>query len=159
MKVEDLRPSVIRIKRALRDGIVVLRERQSGKTTALLEFVHEHDPGNVNVIVCDLNTAHFMKCRYKETYPNDPQPSFISVQNVSDTDVRGTKRNWVTDEVWPEAVIRKAQDYEYVPFLGGVGTAMCMERFSGVFLTGFQEEKPESRKPVFMQMSDGRKKP
>ena len=127
----DMRESVDSIKAELneREGKLqlVIRPRQTGKTTALFEFIHEHEPGNVNVITCNVQQAHIMKDRYREQYRDDPQPSFIPIKWVSNRDVRGTTRRWATDEVWLSSVIKRAPDYEYVDCIGGVGTPLCME--------------------------------
>ena len=126
----ELRKSIDEIKSELGKGEVVCRPRQTGKTAALLEFIHEHNPGNVNIIVINFHTQHWLKSRYKELYPQDQQPWIIPIDIVNDHNVRGTTREWVTDEIWPSAVIRKAGDYEYVNFLGGVSTPMCMDMHS-----------------------------
>jgi hypothetical protein len=127
----DMRESVDSIKAELGEregkGQLVIRPRQTGKTTALFEYIHEHEPGNVNVITCNVRMAQLMKQRYKEQYCDDPHPSFIPLEWVNNRDVRGTTRRWATDEVWPSSVIKRAPDYEYVDFLGGVGTPLCME--------------------------------
>ncbi len=118
--------SVDLIKAALGKGEFVSLPRETGKTTALLEFVHERDPGNVIVIVRSWGKKCMMQSRYKQMYPKDPQPSFISIYDVKNTDVWGTNRKWVTDEVLPSAVVKNAEGYRWVPFLGGVGTPLCM---------------------------------
>lgn len=151
--------SVKSIKTELASGKLVTRDRQTGKTTALLEFVHEHDPANMIVICCNYPTKGLIERRYREMFPKDKWPSVISIHNVSDRDVRGTDRKWVTDEVWPAAVVRKAPSYAWAEYAGGVGTPMCMDRLSGEFLSYEEHEKPESPKlPVFAQVSDGKRK-
>jgi len=158
MKASDLRPSTILIKRALGKGEVVTRERQTGKTTALLEFVHEHDPGNVIIVVCNGMTRDWTKDRYRKLFPQDPQPIVKSIQTLNEADLMGTRRRWCTDEVWPRAVTNRCRAYEFAPYLGGVGTPMCMVDFSDAYLTGAEGEVPENPKPVFAQVSDGRKR-
>jgi hypothetical protein len=127
----DIRESVDSIKAELGNregkGQLVIRPRQTGKTAALFEFIHEHEPGNINVITCNVRIAHIMKRRYRDQYRDDLQPSFIPLELVSNRDVRGTNRRWVTDEVWPESVIKRAPDYKYVDCIGGFGTPLCME--------------------------------
>ena len=127
---KEMRDSIDSIKAELESGGargIVARERQSGKSTALLEFVHEHDPANMIVVCCNWQMRQFMKGRYKTTFPNDPIPYFVSIQNVKDSDICGTNRRWVSDEVWPGSVVDIAHAYELAPHLGTVGTPMCMD--------------------------------
>jgi hypothetical protein len=158
VKYMEQENSVRSIKAELAKGQVVIRDRQTGKTTALLEFVHEHDPANMIVVCCNRITKALILCRYREMFPKDARPSVISIHNVNDSDVRGTNRRWVTDEVWPAAVVRRARSYSWAEYAGGVGTPMCMDAFSGQWLTGEETEKPESPQPVFTQVSDGKRK-
>ena len=123
----EIRESIDSIKAELGNGKMVIRARQTGKTTALFEFIHEHEPGSVNVITCSTPMAHLLKDRYREQYRDDQQPSFIPIEWVNNVDVRGTTRRWATDEVWPSAVIKRAPNYEYVDYIGGVGTPLCMK--------------------------------
>lgn len=123
----SMRVSIDSIKAELGKGEVVTRGRQNGKTAALLEFVHEHDSGHVIIIVCNWSQRAHTSHRYRELYPNDAQPIVVCIQNVSDADVVGTSRKWVTDEVWPDAVKERAGAYEALDYFGGVGTPMCMD--------------------------------
>lgn len=116
--IESLRSSIDAIKAALAFRQVVLRGRQSGKTTALLEFVHEHDPGNMIIVVCNGITYDLTRQRYKYMFPQDPQHIIRSIHMVSNADVCGTNRKWVTDEVWPQAVVRKARSYGWAGYWG-----------------------------------------
>jgi len=154
--------SISSIKSELDRGQLVIRERQTGKTTALLEWVREHDPANMIVVCGNWNMRELARRRYCDIYPCEPQPIFQSVHSVSDRDVCGTMRKWVTDEVWPRAVMLRAFSYVGADYCGGVGTPMCMDNFSGMYLTYAENEKPElpqlSESPVFMQVSDGRTK-
>jgi hypothetical protein len=152
--ITDMRASIDSIKAELGKGEVVTRGRQTGKTTALLEFVRGNDPGNMIIVTCHENARQFLERRYREMYPGDYRPTFASLHRVNSQDVRGTRRRWATDEVWPRSVVNRVRDYEFAEFVGGVGTPMCMEDFSGVYLTGEDHERPESPKPVFMQVSD-----
>ena len=126
----SMRVSIDSIKSELGKGNVVTRDRQQGKTTALLEFVHEHNPGNIIIVVPNWRMEELTKRRYRELFPQDPRPSVRSLGVVTDIDVRGSNREWVTDEIWPDVVKRKAESYAYVNYLGGVGTPMCMNLHS-----------------------------
>lgn len=126
-KENSLRASIASIKAELDKGLVVTRERQTGKTLALLEWIHENDPGNVIVVCLNHITKDLTRSRYRRMYPQDAQPTVVSIQSVSNHDVQGTNRRWVTDEVWPEAVTYRADSYRAAPYLGGVGTRQCMD--------------------------------
>lgn len=155
LATESLQASIDSIKAELGNGRLAIRGRRSGKTAALLEWVHEHNPGNTIVVCCNEITRDMVRCRYREMFPQDAQPLAVSIHRVSDKDVLGTNRKWSTDEVWPAAVVRKARSYARAEYVGGVGTPMCMDCFSGGWLTGEEGERPESPKPVFMQVSKG----
>lgn len=127
---EAMRKSIDEIKTELANGGargIVSRSRRTGKTSALLEFVHENDPGNMIVVSCNSARAASVKFQYKDLFPDDVQPMFTTVHCVNNRDVRGTTRRWVSDEVWPGAVVRKAPSYEFAQHLGTVGTPMCMD--------------------------------
>jgi hypothetical protein len=128
-----MRESIDAIKAELESGGargVVVRSRQIGKTLALLEFVHENDPGNMVVIACNVMESDHIAHIYKKIFPDDSQPKFVSFQSVDDRHVIGTNRRWVTDEIWPGAVVRKSRAFELAPHLGTVGTPMCMDMHS-----------------------------
>ena len=129
----EMRESIDSIKAELESGGargVVVRSRQTGKTFALLEFVHENDPGNMVVIVCNAMESDHMARLYKKIFPDDNQPKFVSFQSVDGRHVTGTNRRWVTDEIWPGSVVRKSRAFELAPHLGTVGTPMCMDMHS-----------------------------
>jgi hypothetical protein len=118
------------IKVELGKGVVVTRSRQAGKTHALLEFVRGNDPGNTIVVACNNGERINSERRYREMYPDDYRPVFTCIGRVKNEDVLGTCRRWVTDEVWPDAVIERANAYETHEYLGGVGTPYCMDMHS-----------------------------
>lgn len=125
-----MRESIEAIKAELKNGGargIVVRPRQTGKTIALLEFVHENDPGNMIVVTCNTNTAEHMRYSYKQLFPEDAQPTFKPYHRVDNRDVLGSTRRWVTDEIWPGAVVKNAPAYELHEHLGTVGTPMCMD--------------------------------
>jgi hypothetical protein len=151
----SLRASIGSIKNELDKSQLAVRDRQSGKTSALIEWVHKHDSGNTIIVCCNENMKAIVRSRYREMFPLDKQPIVVSIHSISDHDVRGTNRKWVTDEVWPQAVIRKARSYASAEFAGGVGTASCMDAMSDQFLDYEENEKPESPKfPVLTQNKD-----
>jgi hypothetical protein len=154
-----LRASVESIKKELDEGRLVTRDRQTGKTLALLEWIHEHDPANMIVVCCNGIMKSILRSRYREMYPRDPQPIFEPIQSISGHNLRGTNRKWMTDEVWPAAVVRRSLSYIGAEYAGGVGTPQCMDILSGEFLSYEEGEKPESPKsPVFTQTSNGRRR-
>jgi hypothetical protein len=126
-----MRESIDSIKAELGKGKVVIRPRQTGKTAALLEVIHENSPGMVDVFTCHANEAERFRRLYKEMFPGDEQPRIFPFQWALSERVRGTTgRKWATDEVWPDAVINKAHEYKFVTYFGGVGTPMCMDMHS-----------------------------
>lgn len=126
------RESMDRIKAKLGKGEVVCGPRQTGKTTALLEYIHEKMPlsSSIIVVTCNIMEARRLMRVYKELYPGDGQPIVKSLAWVKNTDVVGTAHCWVTDEVWPTSVVENAPDYECCTYLGGVGNPMCMDLHS-----------------------------
>ena len=127
-----MRESIDSIKAELGKGKVVIRPRQTGKTAALLELIHENLPQTFDIFVAHSNMAEWTKRRYKEMYPDDEQPRIFSYQNARNERIRGTiGRKWATDEIWPSAVVNVAPDYEFnATFYGGVGTMICMDQHS-----------------------------
>ena len=127
----EMRASVDSIKAELRDGVrVVTRERQTGKTLALMEHIHETAGGDVRLVTFNMDMADYFVRRYRAMSPEDKLPKAIAIGFVDGSKVEGTDQAWATDEVWPEAVTRKAWCYMALPFLGGVGTPMCMDMHS-----------------------------
>jgi len=127
----EMRASVDSIKAELRSGeSLVTRGRQTGKTLALLEYIHETVGGDVNLIVCNGIQADLIARKYREMFPEDKQPRVRSISNADGTDLIGSDRGWATDEVWPSDVVRKAWIYETQTFVGGVGTPMCVDMHS-----------------------------
>lgn len=126
-----MRKSIDEIKAELGLGRVVCRPRQTGKTTALLEFVHEYCSGFCYFVTCNYNMADILTRQYKKRYPDDEQPIFLTLDHLRGRGViEGRPRCWVTDEVWPEAVERKQDSIVTLTYLGGVGTPMCMDMHS-----------------------------
>ena len=127
----DMRTSIDSIKAELGKGKVVTRGRQTGKTTALLEFVHEYASGFCYIVVCNSNTMALTADKYRHLYPEDEQPVILTLGYLRrQTGVVGRPRCWVTDEVWPSAAERKDPALTLLNFLGGVGTPMCMDAHS-----------------------------
>ena len=112
------------------EGRLVTRDRQTGKTLALLEFIHEYARGFVYYVTIDQNTAMRLQVEYHRMYPTDEQPIVLSIKTMNFMRVAGRDRCWVTDEVWPGAVKRKIPQLEMLTFLGGVGTPLCMDLHS-----------------------------
>lgn len=123
----SMRLSMDSIKAKLRDESLVTRDRQTGKTTALLEYVHERCAGKCFIIVPRLNVANFTSDNYRKRYPEDEKPRVLALSCISDRDALGSNLPWVTDEVWPESVAKKAPAFKYLTWIGGVGTPMCMD--------------------------------
>lgn len=129
--ITDMRASIDSIKAELGKGEVVTRERQTGKTTALLEFVHEYASGFCYIVVPNSNMAHLTADKYRRLYPDDERPIILTFQYLrNQTSVVGRPQCWVTDEVWPSAAERQDEALTLLTFLGGVGTSMCMDMHS-----------------------------
>jgi hypothetical protein len=68
-------------KENIRAGKLVSGPRNCGKTQGLLEVIHE-DFAGVAVIVCASGTeARIYRNRYREMFPNDRRPRFVSAKN------------------------------------------------------------------------------
>jgi hypothetical protein len=131
MKTElDILASIDSIKAQLGKGEVVSRERQSGKTIALAEFVHEQCGGFCIVITCNPNEREYFAHYYKARFGSDKKPHVLTLDSLRHACLDGGPRHWVTDEIWPSAAIRNSMSLEYLEFLGGVGTPMCMDMHS-----------------------------
>jgi hypothetical protein len=110
---------------------LVTRDRQTGKSTALMEFVHEYCKGLCAIITCTSGMAQVTTRKYHELYPNDAKPLVLALTRLDNEVLMGRQlRGWATDEIWPSAAIRKAPVLEALTFLGGVGTPLCMDTHS-----------------------------
>ena len=133
-----MRESIESIKAELGKGKLVIRARQTGKTTALLEFVHERCAGFCYIFACNEVMADIMKRNYREMFPEDEQP----IIKMAPSQLRGlggrgilvekNPRCWLTDEVWPSAEAIASDEVTGLKFLGGVGTPMSMDQHSGL---------------------------
>ncbi len=96
--MENIKLSIIRIKQTLRwfPGLVLGLGRQVGKTQAILEVIHDDFHGEGYVYSMNQTLSAACRLRYKDMYPNDPQPVFVS----SPSHVRGNPRNIWADEWW-----------------------------------------------------------
>jgi hypothetical protein len=130
--ITDMRASIESIKAELGTGEIVMRTRCTGKTTALLEFVHEYCSGFCYLVTCTPVMAEITKHRYKELYPDDEQPIICTLSRLRGQSglTHGRPRAWVTDEVWPSAAEQAENSLGDLTFLGGVGTVECMEMHS-----------------------------
>lgn len=126
-----MRHSIDAIKAELGKGKLVTRTRQQGKTTALLEFVHEYCCGLCYIVACNANMADLIKRQYRDLYPHDKQPKVLSFGNLRGGQALGGPHCWVSDEVWPDAIVATAHDFRYLAFLGGVGSSESMDNHSG----------------------------
>lgn len=129
--ITDIRASFDSIKAELGKGEVATAERQTGKTTALMEFVHEYCSGFCYVVTCHRMEADRWGHKYRQMFPGDKQPVVVTLRGLRGFGViEGRPRCWVTDEIWPDAAVRHCPGLGVLTYLGGVGTPMCMEMHS-----------------------------
>lgn len=126
----SIRASVDSIKAELGKGEVVIRARAQGKTTALLEFIHEYCSGFCYIVTCTPVMREMIRSRYRTDYPHDEVPVVLTLDRLraeKSSKIYGRPRVWFTDEVWPEECEIEAEELERLTYLGGVGTAYCMD--------------------------------
>ena len=127
----EMRKSVDEIKAEFAKGVrVVTRDRQTGKTLALMEYIHEQTGGDAILVVCNFREKERVIDAYQAMFPDDKQPKVIALGHVQSGNVLGRDQPFATDEVWPKDVVKKAGAYEYQRFLAGVGTPKCMDMHS-----------------------------
>lgn len=69
-------------KAALRAGKIVYGDRQIGKTTALIEVIHEDYSGDVIVTTPNALIGELFAARYGEMFPDDKQPRIENSRNA-----------------------------------------------------------------------------
>lgn len=126
-----IRENIECIKQELGKGRVAVHPRNTGKTTALLEFVHEHAGGLVYIVTCNTSQAKHISKVYGRLFPDDDKPVVLSINNLTMKQIYGRPRCWVSDEVWPEAVCNALASFQELEYLGGVGSAISMDIHSG----------------------------
>lgn len=97
--MENMREHVEHIKQTLRwfPGLVFgLPGRQIGKTTALLEVIHEDHKGEATVYCMNQTMALNTKQMYKDKFPGEQVPSFTSQVDR----VRGRSDPIFADDWW-----------------------------------------------------------
>ena len=74
----NIRASIDSIKKAIReDGKLFLcKPRQTGKTTALLEIIHDDFDGDAILLSPNVRMSDYAKDRYREMYPGEKLPIF-----------------------------------------------------------------------------------
>lgn len=125
--LSTLAESINSIKAELGKGVVVHRDRRTGKTLALLGFVHEYCSGFCYIITCNPISVKEIERTYRDLFPDDEQPIVLTLDRVRHHCAEGRPRCWFTDDVWPWAVERNSITFETMEFLGGVGTSECMD--------------------------------
>lgn len=116
----------------IQPGVVVHAERQTGKTRALLQLVHERYHDDAIVVTMGSNTAHLLANMYRQMYEHPMYgstgrstqrkgPHFVSADNLN---LEGHHDPVLVDEWWelPESVRRKL--IESGRLAGAVGTAV-----------------------------------
>jgi hypothetical protein len=98
MEPKSMEESVGRIKQTLRwfPGIVLGLKRRVGKTSALLEVIHDDHKGEATVYCTNRSMEMYSRNFYKEKYPKERVPNFAS--QVSR--VRGQSDPIFADEWW-----------------------------------------------------------
>jgi hypothetical protein len=125
--LSTLAESINSIKAELGKGVVVHRDRRTGKTLALLGFVHEYCSGFCYIVTGNHIMAKEIEYQYRHMFPDDEKPIVLTLDRVRDGCADGRPRCWVTDDVWPWVVERNSMTFETMEFLGGVGTSECMD--------------------------------
>lgn len=135
-----MRESIDAIKAELDHGIkhnadggghLVNRDRASGKTAALFEFLHDYCGGFCYLVVCNPVMRELTERRYKQDYPEDEQPVVVTLDRLRSRSLsKGRSRVWATDEVWPSDVMKADPEFRTLTYIGGVGTPYCMDAAS-----------------------------
>lgn len=97
-KPVSMRQNVDRIKQTLRwfPGVVLGLGRQVGKTSALLEVIHDDFNGDATVFSPNIRMSDYAKNKYMEKYPNERVPEFSSHERA----IRGKMNPVFADEWW-----------------------------------------------------------
>lgn len=66
------------IKTAIAEGDIAIADRDTGKSEAILEHVHEHHHGHAIIVSLNPITAHCNKVRYATQYPGDRNPIMLN---------------------------------------------------------------------------------
>lgn len=85
------------IKAVLEKKEFALFNRQTGKSTALIEFVHDHHGAEAVVICADNKTAGMMARLYNQKFPNEELPVFCG-PFLADRCIRGNAKKIFIDE-------------------------------------------------------------
>lgn len=90
--------NVARIKSVLRwfPGLVLGLNRQVGKTSAVLEVIHDDHEGQATVFCMNNEMREHTRRMYKDKYPNEQVPNFVS----STEKVQGRNDPIFADEWW-----------------------------------------------------------
>jgi hypothetical protein len=111
LEVNGLEWSIRQIKAAVAPGQAIHCERQSGKTTALLEWVHdlvEKTPTRVGFVTHDWQTSHRIEAGYNLRWPQVEHrnsmlphvPAVLFMPAHALERLRGLTREVVVDEWW-----------------------------------------------------------
>ena len=120
-EIDSLRASIDSIKAELGKGEMVWRSRRSGKTTALMEFIHENYKGECFIACRGENMAYHFRRRYRRMYPGDVLPRTLNA--LGQINVCGQTGSWATDEVYARWLIQQSfTGLEGLDFIGGVGS-------------------------------------
>lgn len=66
-----------RILAALAKGGLIVAERQTGKTTALLEYVRQRGPAQFVVVASSAEQAAYLLWKWERVYPGIAPPQFV----------------------------------------------------------------------------------
>lgn len=125
-EIDSLRASIDSIKAELGKGEMVWRSRRSGKTTALMEFVHEKFQGDCIVVTISFHLADYWLLVYGKSYPFDTRPRVLAV--LGRLNFMGHRyAPVVTDEVTPSYLEEHSTGFrECLKFFGGVGSFLSV---------------------------------
>lgn len=109
------------IKEKLAKGEFAHFPRQTGKSEALLEFIHDEHSGEAIVICMNSDMAHVMIWRYQKKYPGENVPSFCTGESA-ENNIRGNSKPVYLEEphLLPGRAVREAINSGRLA--GGVGS-------------------------------------
>jgi hypothetical protein len=87
------------LKKSLRNapGSTFIVPRGCGKSTAIVEIVHEDRAGNASVVVLNQSLASCFEKHYRNQYPDDAIPKVVSIDGWENR-IRGDSRPVYADE-------------------------------------------------------------
>lgn len=79
-------------------GYMLLADRGSGKSTAILEVIHDDHAGHAALVVLSRDAAQHFRCEYAALYPYDALPHIVPKEDLGL--LRGIKAPVYSDEAY-----------------------------------------------------------